>query len=123
MPVDLAKKYRHLIEEYEARQTDAAKFIQMVDKTEHIFTMYRYIHQYKKRIDIDKFLTSMSDFFTSDGILERVPNPEVKQVILFLKDFEMARTYFDEGDHVWQKLASQTFTPMVMQRLVEYQLT
>ncbi len=73
------------------------QFFLMVDKTDPIIAIWRYLHLFKDQIDIEKFLDAMTHFFTNPKVVPTCFSEDIASFIKFLQNKDNARAYFKEG--------------------------
>jgi len=78
-------------------------FFLMVDKTDPIIATWRYIHLFKDKIDIDKFLEAMTHFFTNPKVVPYCMNDDFTALIKALQNKDNAKLYFNEGMAAFSK--------------------
>lgn len=71
------------------------QFFHMVDKTDPIIAIWRYIHLYRGKIDdIDLFLTAMEDFFLNPEVQHCCIDEKASIVVKLLQTRDYAREYY-----------------------------
>jgi 5'-deoxynucleotidase YfbR-like HD superfamily hydrolase len=74
-------------------------FFSICDKTEPIIAIWRYIAIFRKTLNIEVFLTAMTDFFTNPKVQEVASaNKNVLRLVKFLQDKGKAKNFYLEGD-------------------------
>lgn len=105
LPHNLAKVFSRVINKSE--ENGVYKFFQMLDKTEPIISVWRYINIYKKEMDIDLFIKAMEDFFLNPNIEKRAINSELKEMVKLLQSKDKAKQYYKEGEKVFDLVGSE----------------
>lgn len=96
-----------------------ARFFIMLDKLEPIISVWRYINQFRKTIDIENFLEAMTDFFTNPKVGKACLTQDVVLLASFLQDKKMARKYYEVGPTIHMFLQPNVFAPEVLQGIFE----
>jgi len=78
-------------------ENDSVKFFREVDKTDPIIGVWRHIHLFRDRIDIEQFIEAMADFFDNPGVAKYCVDEEIKTLRGFLQNKDNARAYFSSG--------------------------
>jgi 5'-deoxynucleotidase YfbR-like HD superfamily hydrolase len=90
---------RNFLDEEQNPQSEIARFIWFADKTEPITAVWRYIFNYKNRINIDIYIEAMSDFYTNPKILSVYSYSEnTSHLIKYLQFKENSKEYFLKGE-------------------------
>ena len=77
-------------------------FFIMVDKTDPIIAIWRYLYLLKDKIDIEKFLEAMTHFFTNPKVVPVCISEDIASFIAFLQNKDNARAFFNKGFDVFQ---------------------
>jgi 5'-deoxynucleotidase YfbR-like HD superfamily hydrolase len=121
MDEDLRVRFVTTIEQLKDTDHTLVKFFQMVDKTDPIIGVWRYIHLYKNQIDIDIFLDAMSDFFTNPKVVGYCTNEEIKSIIKFLQNKKNANDYYVHGStFLRQQLSAISLNILIENRDIMY---
>ncbi len=108
-----------LLEDEELFET---KFFTMLDKSEPIISIWRYIHLFHNNIDIEQFLDAMTDFFTNPTVARVGIAEDAVKLTNFLQNKELARRYYHEGPAMLADLQPNVFVPDVLQKLFSIKL-
>lgn len=80
--------------------SETVKFFNMVDKTDPIIAIWRYIYLFKEELDIDRFIEAMGDFFAKPDVVDYCTNEEISRLIESLQSKENAKEYFKVGSDI-----------------------
>lgn len=69
----------------------------MFDVSDPIIGIWRYLHLYKGKINLEPFLEAMTDFFTNPKVIPLCVDVEVRKFVSCLQDKANARLYFKKG--------------------------
>ncbi|HSU72352.1 MAG TPA: HD domain-containing protein [Candidatus Binatia bacterium] len=119
LPGSLAKDYRNT-QMWLADRNDDTHYFRMLDKTDPILGVWRYLYSYGKDIAPTAFCEAMHDFFTNPAIATYCAG-EVKKLITFLQNVEHAKEYHRYGISVLENYPGQLFLGD-LKRLVEREL-
>ena len=94
-------------------------FFWMMDKIEPIIAIWRYIHLYKKLIDVDLFIEAMSDFFKNPRVIDYAIDNNFKKLIEFLQDKSQAKQYYLKDNDAFNNLDSNELK-ILLKYFIEY---
>jgi hypothetical protein len=72
--------------------TDLTRFFDMVDQTDPIIAIWRYAAGFRGRLDVDRFMFAMDDFFTNPSVI-RACDPEILRLVCGLQNRVYARAF------------------------------
>lgn len=75
----------------------------MLDKTDPIIAIWRYMAVFRHKIDPGRFLAAMEDFFENPTPQRSCFHPEILELIVFLQDRRNAAIYMEDGLPALQK--------------------
>lgn len=78
-------------------------FFTMVDKTDPIIAIWRYIYLLKNKIEIESFLEAMTHFFTNPKVVPTCISEDIASFIKFLQNKDNARAFFTKGFDVFKE--------------------
>ncbi|MCE5316895.1 MAG: HD domain-containing protein [Parachlamydia sp.] len=87
----------------------AYRFFQMVDKTDPIIAVWRYIALHRSTLDIHTYLAAMTDFFLNPEVQRCCINERALAIVRVLQSKECASDYFKNG----------TFPSLQLKSLIE----
>lgn len=99
-----------------------ARFFMMLDKCEPIISVWRYIHIFHAKIEIEKFLEAMDDFFVNPKVKLSVISKDVERLITFLQDKDRAGRYYRQGSAMLDELESKAFTSEIAQMMFSIEM-
>lgn len=92
------------------------KFFKQTDKTDPIIGVWRYIHLFRKQIEIDKFLEAMTDFFTNPKVKDHCVDTEIEKLREYLQNKENAKKYFETGQLNYSGQITQEDLKLLIER-------
>jgi 5'-deoxynucleotidase YfbR-like HD superfamily hydrolase len=116
----LPKNIRELFKEHlrvlEEKTSDLYKFFYMIDKTDPIIAIWRYIFLMRDKILIDPFLTATNDFFINPTPQKTCLNERTLEIVRFLQNKENAKEYY----LCPEKFKDYAFTALVENREMQF---
>jgi 5'-deoxynucleotidase YfbR-like HD superfamily hydrolase len=78
-----------------------SRFLVLIDKIDPIIAIWRYLFQFRSKLDVSAFLTATEDFFSNSHVrrvceLSAIDKERMCALIEFLQDPEHARRYYTE---------------------------
>jgi 5'-deoxynucleotidase YfbR-like HD superfamily hydrolase len=100
------------------QNTKLAKFFSMIDQTDPIIAIWRYMFLFKKSIKTESFLEAMRDFFINPAVVPSCTSKEIARFIKFLQNEANAKAYFDKGLTVFEQYEG-AFSKDEIRQLIE----
>ncbi len=97
LPTEMRQRFEASIQVLENSENPVTEFFQMVDKAEPILSIWRYLHAFHDRIEIDRFIEAMDDFFTNPRTLQKSISAQVTEALIFFLSADNARSYYANG--------------------------
>lgn len=91
MPHELKRSFEKFLEE---KNTPLYQFFYMIDKTDPIIAIWRYLFLFQGKIEIDKFLSAMADFFHNPEPQRTCPDGTILSVVQLLQNREHAKNFY-----------------------------
>jgi 5'-deoxynucleotidase YfbR-like HD superfamily hydrolase len=88
--------FEHTIALLENTRSPLMRFFTMVDQTDPIIAIWRYIYLFRINININLFIDSMSDFFENPDVKGICIDPRIAQLVGLLQDRRAAVAYHEE---------------------------
>jgi 5'-deoxynucleotidase YfbR-like HD superfamily hydrolase len=114
--------YKKAVKELEGKESYIYKFFHMIDKTDPIIAIWRYIFLFKDDINIDNFLEAMNDFFIFPEAQRACVNPEILLIVKILQNPLIAREYYYKGNKIFKEIFPNGDILKNMQHLIEGRL-
>lgn len=95
LPTKLREVYLAVRSRLTGEPTDLTRFFDMVDQTDPIIAIWRYVDGFRGRLDVDRFMTAMDDFFTNPSVIPACPDPRILRLICGLQNRHYARLFAD----------------------------
>lgn len=117
LPSSLRNRFGHALTLLEDGSSPEAQFFHMLDKFEPIISVWRYLQQFRERIDIATFLEAMHDFFTNPNVVPTAVHPDMTVLGRFLQSPEQAANYHRLGQAALVIGESSPFTPAALEQM------
>jgi 5'-deoxynucleotidase YfbR-like HD superfamily hydrolase len=117
---ELKKEFGETIRLVHEEKDVNVRFFRQVDKTDPIIGIWRYIHLFRKTLDIEKFLEAMTDFFTNPKVKTYCIDTEIENLRAFLQNKANAREFFNKGFEDYSGKMSRDDLKMIFERPMHF---
>ncbi|MBI3824202.1 MAG: hypothetical protein HY289_16160 [Planctomycetes bacterium] len=93
--VPLQTEFADTIGRLNSLDDDTRRFFQFLDKTDPIIAIWRYIHLFRDRLNIDRFLDAMTDFFGNAKVRQAALDQTTDRMVAFLQSKRNALMYYN----------------------------
>ena len=107
LPNDLKADFTETIKKYQENRITEVKFFEMIDKTDPIIAIWRYLFEFRKQIDFPIFEDAMKDFFNNPKMIDSCVNNKIKSMIKFLQNIVNAKNYHERGSQYFQSFTEE----------------
>ena len=107
IPEDLRDNFTKTINDYKENISSEVKFFNMVDKTDPILAIWRYLSTFRKQIYFPNYQNAMKDFFTNPEVSKCCLNNKIKSMVKFLQNIENAKSYHLKGSEFLQTIENE----------------
>lgn len=97
LPKIVQGPWKHVIGQLDDRGSMFFKLFHMIDKTDPIIAIWRYLRYFQGRLKIGKFLEAMDDFFTNPAVRAVCIDQRFLKIIKTLQDSDAAKRYYETG--------------------------
>lgn len=124
LPNNLKQLFEHYLAMYEQQDTTFYQFFNMVDKTDPIIAIWRYLFLLRKKIRIDDFLIAMTDFFQNPNPQSSCVNETSLSILRVLQSKEHAKNFYLHPDsffqHLFEKDIASSLTHLIEDRRMHF---
>lgn len=100
--------------------TELLSFFAMVDQTDPIIAVWRYLEDFRGQLDVERFVAAMSDFFTNPSVMDACAHPLIRCLVTALQDRKLAASYAS-GSLSLRMIAEGARLPhLFLSRLIEH---
>lgn len=118
LPTDLQQLFKITLSLTSEGNSQLYKFFHMVDKSDSIIAVWRYIFTFQEKINIDHFVTVMSDFFHNPKPQQVCVNSKTLALVQFLQNKEHAKNYHQNQSRFFHNFFDNE-TATELHRLIE----
>lgn len=94
LPQELKDLFSYYVLQEQHKVSPVYRFFYMIDKTDSIIAIWRYLSLFREKIEIDPFLSAMSDFFVYPETQRACVDKQVLGLVRTLQNRENAKQYF-----------------------------
>lgn len=104
LPKNLKQLFSQCLAICEKQDTDIYRIFNMVDKTDPIIAIWRYLSLLREKICIDDYLMAMTDFFLNPRPQNSCVNEKSLSILRVLQNSKQAKQYYLHSDNFFQNL-------------------
>ena len=82
-------------------------FFKMVDKTDPIIAIWRYLFAFRESINFPLFMNAMKDFFNNPKVSDYCIDNKIKDIVKFLQNTNNAKSYHQKGSQFFQSIKKE----------------
>lgn len=118
LPMELKKSFLDHLKIISEKNSDLYRFFYMVDKTDPIIAIWRYIACFRKEMNLDTYLEAMSDFFLFPEAQRSCIHADVLSLVRHLQNKDNAKNYYLKGEEHFHYLGDKIIAKP-LQELIE----
>lgn len=92
------------INNYKENTLQEVKFFNMVDKTDPIIAIWRYLSAFREKINFPIYKNAMKGFFNNPEVPNYCIDNKIKSMVKFLQNTDNAKSYHQKGPQFFQSL-------------------
>lgn len=118
LPDHLKPLFSTYMEHHREKKSFLYRYFNMIDKTDPIIAVWRYIFLFRRKIDIEIFLSAMKDFFLNPEPQHICLDNKIRTLIGFLQDPSNARKYHSHHENFFDTYFDAS-TASILRSLIE----
>jgi len=107
LPDDLKVNFIETIKNYKENSSKEVKFFKMVDKTDPIIAIWRYLFAFREQIKFPSYKNAMKDFFNNPKVPNYCIDNKIKSLVKFLQNTGNAKSYHQKGSQYLQSIKNE----------------
>lgn len=104
LPDDLKVSFMETIKNYKENSSKETRFFNMVDKTDPIIAIWRYLFAFREQINFSSFKNAMKDFFNNPKVEDYCIDKKIKSMVKFLQNTDNTKSYHQKGSQYFQSI-------------------
>lgn len=94
LPENLKYTFELYLKHHHEKNSSIYQFFNMIDKTDPIIAIWRYLFLFQQKMEIDHFLNAMADFFLNPEPQQICMDLKTRSLIGALQNTDLAKKYF-----------------------------